>query len=400
MKNGWSHTELNSLCWEITDGSHFSPKSSEEEQYPYITVRDIQGDTIDFQGCKFIDTEAYSNLVKNGCQPNKGDILFSKDGTVGKVALVDSQRDFVVLSSLAIIRPHLDIIDSNYLKYALMNPAFLSMAIAQKTGVAIRRIILKNLKKIEVSLPNSLTEQKRIVAKLDQAFEAIDQARANVERNLQNAKDLFQSQLDQNFSQQGDGWIEKELIEICDLFVDSAHRTPKYQDEGYPALRPRDVVNGTLNLSSANKVSQDEFEIQTKRHVPKPGDIVYSRELSYGWSAILPESPKVCLSQGMCLFRPSEDVNRNFLVYILNGPIGRSQAKNVAVGAAHPHLNLGDIKSYRIPVSSITKQKSVVEQLDELSEQTKSLENSYRKKMNDLDELKKSILQKAFKGEL
>jgi type I restriction enzyme S subunit len=105
--------------------------------------------------------------MKNGCKPNLGDLLFSKDGTVGKVSLVDFEKDFVVLSSLAIIRPKSKIITSSLLKYILKNPLFLQTAVGMKTGVAIRRIILKNLKLIDVSFPKSLKDQNNIVQKLD-----------------------------------------------------------------------------------------------------------------------------------------------------------------------------------------------------------------------------------------
>jgi type I restriction enzyme S subunit len=164
---GWEEKELMEICEQITDGSHFSPKSSDDDEYPYITVRDIDDDIIDFDNCKNICKKDFKLLMKNGCKPNLGDLLFSKDGTVGKVSLVDFEKDFVVLSSLAIIRPKSKIITSSLLKYILKNPLFLQTAVGMKTGVAIRRIILKNLKLIDVSFPKSLKDQNNIVQKLD-----------------------------------------------------------------------------------------------------------------------------------------------------------------------------------------------------------------------------------------
>jgi type I restriction enzyme, S subunit len=163
----WVTKSLIAVCDEITDGSHFSPKSSNEDDFPYVTVRDINEDIIDFENCKFISKANYELLLKNGCKPNSGDLLFSKDGTVGKVSLVDFNKDFVVLSSLAIIRPKRSIIFPPLLKYILKNPTFLQKAIGMKTGVAIRRIILKNLKLIEISFPESKLEQQSIVQKLE-----------------------------------------------------------------------------------------------------------------------------------------------------------------------------------------------------------------------------------------
>jgi type I restriction enzyme S subunit len=152
MKKGWVNHRLEEVCREITDGSHFSPKTA-DKGYPYVTVRDINDDMINFSNCKFITSSDYHQLLKNGCKPNKGDVLFSKDGTVGKVSLIDYDKDFVVLSSLAIIRPDSNRIDSTFLKWILKSPAFLEEAVGKKTGAAIRRIILRNLKLIPIPVP-------------------------------------------------------------------------------------------------------------------------------------------------------------------------------------------------------------------------------------------------------
>ena len=204
---------LASVCLKITDGSHFSPDMA-EAGYPYITVRDINDDKIDFSNCKFVSKDDYEALKKNGCAPKYGDLLFSKDGTVGKVAIVDTNEQFVVLSSLAIITPDETQISSEFLFYVLKSPAFLQEAIGRKTGAAIRRIILKHLKSIEFPLP-PLPVQKAIVAKLDAAFASIEQAIAAAEQNAENAKQLFQSYLSDVFERGGDGWEEKSLPTIA-----------------------------------------------------------------------------------------------------------------------------------------------------------------------------------------
>lgn len=267
------------------------------------------------------------------------------------------------------------------------------------TGATFKELSSGKLKEVTVPVP-PLTEQQQIVGILDKAFAGLATAKANAEQNLRNARALFGSHLDAVFAQRGKGWEKLQLVSVCELIVDSAHRTPKYQDDGIPALRPRDVVNGKLNLERALRVCEEEYEIQSKRYKPKPGDIVYSRELSYGWAALLPRSPRVCLSQGMCLFRPSSKLDAAFLLYLLNGSIGREQATRAAVGAAHPHINLGDIKSYLIPMPPIETQRQITEQLNALREEIQRLESIYQQKLAALDELKKSLLHQAFTGQL
>ena len=111
---GWPLVRLDQICLQITDGSHFSPETY-EAGFPYVTVKDLSQGRIDLSGCKKINEKSYQELVSNGCKPRRGDILFSKDGTVGKTALVDFDHDFVVLSSLAIISPNTTIVLAPYL---------------------------------------------------------------------------------------------------------------------------------------------------------------------------------------------------------------------------------------------------------------------------------------------
>lgn len=161
----WPMVELGSVCSKITDGSHFSPESS-DTGYPYVTVKDLEHGHIDLDGCKRINEVNYQQLVRSGCKPKRGDVLFSKDGTVGKTALVNFDSDFVVLSSLAIITPDVSLALPEYAYFVLSSDRFISIATDQKTGVAIRRIVLRTLKTIQIPLP-PLSTQQQIVAEIE-----------------------------------------------------------------------------------------------------------------------------------------------------------------------------------------------------------------------------------------
>ena len=402
MNQDWKVASLINLCDEITDGSHFSPKSKVADEYPYITVRDLTDGVIDFNSCKFIDSDAYTSLVKNGCQPNNGDILFSKDGTVGKVALVESQRKFVVLSSLAIIRPNQKLIASTYLKYALLNPSFLATAIGKKTGVAIRRIILKNLKQIDVSYPTSIAEQKRIVAKLDQAIEAIDKAKANVERNLQNAKDLFQSQLNENFSQKRDGWENVKLSELATDITDGDHMPPPKTKEGVPFITISNInkENHQIDFTNTFTVSDEYYQKLKEKRKPQKGDVLYTVTGSFGIPVVIEHDFKFCFQRHIGLIRPKKDLNSEWLYYWILSPQAILQANDTATGTAQRTVSLTALRNFTIPRIPLKEQQIIVQELNTLSTEVRKLEYNYLQNIFDLDELKKSILQKAFNGEL
>jgi len=175
----WPMVMLGDVCIRLTDGSHFSPVTLDSGRH-YVTVKDLDRGRVDLVGCKKIDEDSYAKLVSNGCKPQRGDVLFSKDGTVGKTALVDFDDEFVVLSSLAIITPDTSKVLPQFVYTLVSSDRFIAAAIDNKTGVAIRRIVLRTLKTIEIPLP-PLDVQKEIVAEIEGYQKVINGARAVVD---------------------------------------------------------------------------------------------------------------------------------------------------------------------------------------------------------------------------
>lgn len=162
--DNWIECNLSEVTRLITDGSHFSPKSI-DSGIPYVTVRDIKNGSLDLDNAARISEESYLELEKNGCRPMVNDILFSKDGTVGKVALVESDEKFVVLSSLAIIRADETKMLPRFLSLTMSSERFQQDAIESKTGLAIKRIVLKHLKTLKVTVP-TIVEQEAIITQI------------------------------------------------------------------------------------------------------------------------------------------------------------------------------------------------------------------------------------------
>ncbi len=198
LPKGWTVLSLKDVCTKITDGSHFSPKST-PEGYPYVTVRDIKNDKIDFENCLKISASDFKNLAANDCRPLENDLLFSKDGTVGKVSLVDYDYDFVVLSSIGILRTNTKVVSPKYLFHVLKSSEFLHQALNQKKGVAIRRIILRDLKELKLNVPKTLKEQEQIVSELESKLTVCDKIEETITTSLQQAEMLKQSILKKAF---------------------------------------------------------------------------------------------------------------------------------------------------------------------------------------------------------
>ena len=193
------------------------------------------------------------------------------------------------------------------------------------------------------------------------------------------------------------GWVVAPLVEVCELIQDCEHRTPEYSDTGVPALRPRDVVGGRLNLEAAARVVQSEYELQTRRYAPVPGDVAYSRELSLGWAAKLPAA-QVCLSQGMVALKPGSVV-ADYLVHFLNGP-GRAHAVGAQAGSAHPHLNLRDIRALPLPVAPLAEQERIVAAIEEAFSKLNAGEAGLRTARQLLKRMREAVLAAAVTGRL
>ena len=143
-----------------------------------------------------------------------------------------------------------------------------------------------------------------------------------------------------------------------------------------------------------------EYERQTLRRRPVPGDIIYSRELSFGWGVLVPNHPPMCMSQGMVLFRASECIDSKFLVMVLNGPLGRKQAEKAATGSAHPHINLSEIRTYAIPIPPLPEQHRIVAEVERRLSVVDELEATVEKNLVRCARLRQSILKMAFEGRL
>ena len=174
LPEGWASSTIEEVCQKVTDGTHFTPKFV-AEGIPFITVRHVQDGIIEFDSADRIPRETYDELCGT-YQPLKGDVLFSKDGTVGKVHLVEDPPEYIVLSSLAILRPESQLLDSRFLAHAMKSPSVIAEATDRKSGTAIRRIILRNLRKVSVRVP-PLGEQRRIVSKIESLQERSSRAR-------------------------------------------------------------------------------------------------------------------------------------------------------------------------------------------------------------------------------
>ena len=187
---------LKDITVKITDGTHKTPEYL-NEGVPFLSVKDIYNRKLHFDSCKHISFDEHNILFKR-CNPEWGDVLITKSGTIGRTAIVDVYTPFSLFVSVALIKPNKKYINSKYLMYSL-DKYIASIDISQviKGGV-VKNLHIEDIKKIVISLP-SLSEQKHIVAQIEKEFKKADILQQKIESALESTKQLKQSILKKAF---------------------------------------------------------------------------------------------------------------------------------------------------------------------------------------------------------
>ena len=322
-----------------------------------------------------------------------GDILISVRAPVGPTNFATEK--ICIGRGLAAIR-----VGKNIDKYFLFNflQLFKSEIIGNK-GAVFDSISKTQIENIEIPFP-PLPEQDRIVKILNEVFSKIKLAKKNTEENLQNSKELFESYLSDVFMNGGGDWETVELNKYV-KFIDYRGRTPKKTPSGIKLITAKNIKKGFLQRLPEEFIHPDNYEAWMTRGIPHKGDVLFTTEAPLANVAQLDTDKKVAFAQRTIIFQPDlKKINQSFLKYlILSNPMQKKILEK-GTGATVKGIKSRLLKKIQISFPPLTTQKRIISKLDSLSEKTKRLEDIYRQKLDDLDELKKSILQKAFAGEL
>jgi type I restriction enzyme S subunit len=342
-----------------------------------------------------------SGLIKNISfyHQNKPYLSIVKDGSgVGRVTKMDAYTS--VIGTLQYILPKEDI-DINYLYYNLISIDFRKYV----AGAAIPHIYFKDYRN-EPFLWMPLPEQQRIVSILDEAFEAIAKAKANAEQNLKNAKELFESYLQGVFDKLFAEKETKRISEVAKVIGGYSFKSGDFKKEGkYQVIRMGNIRPGIIR-ENESPVFIDELEDKTltkARLIPK--DVIITQtgtknKRDYGFTVII-EKENYLLNQRIAAIRFKKEYLPEFFLYFSWTNIFKDQYfANETGTVGQGNVGIGAITDSLVPSIQLKEQQTIVRQLDVLRAETQKLEAAYQKKIDDLEELKKSILQKAFSGEL
>jgi type I restriction enzyme S subunit len=383
MKLGWEIKRLSEIG-KVYNGNSINEKvkkdnySGLEDGFPFIATKDISYDNIiDYDNGIKIPFEEKSSFKT---APKNTVLICAEGGSAGrKIGFTNQEVCFG--NKLFAINTNKNI-ESRYIYYYYFSSTFQKHFAVELAGI-IGGVSMNKFKDLEIPLP-ALPEQQRIVTILDEAFAAIAKAKANAEKNLKNAKELFESYLQGVF--ENENWERKTIGETCDeIFAGGDAPKNNY------SLAPNEKHQIPIYANAVK--DKGLYGFTNFARVTKPSITISARGSGTGHTEIrfenfLPIVRLIVLIPNLSL------INLKFLKHSIdNLDILRS-------GSAIPQLTVPMIKEYNLPLPSLKEQDAIVEKLSILQNKKQKLENIYQQKINDLEELKKSILQKAFSGEL
>ena len=324
------------------------------------------------------------------------DVLLCVVGaTCGKVNL---GADCAIGRSVAAIRPNSGRLDQLYLYYFLNT---LIQKLREESVGAAQTVISKDMiRAVSIPLP-PLEEQKRIVAILDDAFEGIDRAKQNAEKNLTNAKELFESYLNRVFTEKGERWTHCTLFEHV-KFIDYRGKTPPKTEAGVRLITAKNVKMGYLNREPQEFIDPSAYDEWMTRGFPEEGDVLFSTEAPLANVTQLDTTETVVVGQRLITMQPAKNVlTSRFLKYCLMSQPIQNEIHSRATGATVLGIKARLLKE--IPIffpKSLKVQDAISEKLDDAWSLTGELQGVGRAKTAALVEFKQSILQKAFAGDL
>ena len=395
MKAGWQKRTLSEICKIFADGDWIESK----DQSP-VGIRLIQTGNVGegvfkdrSEKARYISEETFERLKCTEIFEN--DCLISRlPDPVGRSCLLpDTGERMITAVDCTIIRFDESRMIPSFFSYYSQSHDYLSAVDSETTGTTRKRISRNKLGQFLVPVP-PIPEQQLIVSILDEAFAGIATAKANAEKNLQNSRALFESHLQSVFSQRGEGWEEKRLGDVCELFqglcINAKTKHLLVENSSLPLLRIKDLRTNSAEQFVAESGWPKNAQVSES-------EIIYTRT---GQIGLVFRGRRGVLHNNCFKVRPKSVLDNDYLYWWLQNPEFRSRITTLASKAAQPDITHLLFKAQTIMLPPRENQELAVVLIDKLYKETQRLESIYQQKLTTIDELKKSLLHQAFSGQL
>ena len=457
LAEGWTEVPLSEACSVITDGTHRTP-TYVEQGVPFLSTANLRPfePGFDFRAYRRYITRKEHNELSRRSKPVRGDVLVAKCGTIGRAKEVDVDYEFSIFVGVALLRPLAHLFEHGFLEVMLNAPSLQQVLSESAPGSTRRTLTLSALKQVRV-LVAPFAEQRRIVEKVRLLLGEVNRAKARLDlvplilkrfrqsvlaaacsgeltrewRNVK-ARELEQqvaSQVDRALatSERGrsqirlaalhedlkelrstqaklpEGWIWYPLDALCARITDGTHQPPPLTEAGIPFLLIGNIDQGEVRWDRISKwVSRETYDKLTTRCVPQKGDVLYTAVgATYGQALPVDWDFPFVFQRHIAHLKPQRAIlSPQYLAICLNSPDLYSLATDMARGAAQPTVTLTDIKSFPIPLCSMSEQQEIVRRVQSLVRLADTIEHRIEAATSQFKALRQSILSRAFSGEL
>ena len=336
---------------------------------------------------------------------NEGDFILSNSMSFGRPYIMRT-TGCIHDGWLVLKQKNIKIFEQDFLYFLLSSPFVFRQFNSLAAGSTVRNLNIALVSSVNVPI-TPLPEQKRIVEILNKAFVAIDKAKQNAEQNLKNAKEVFESYLQGVFENPGEDWEEKKLSELTSKIGSGA--TPRggkssYKEEGISLIRSMNVHDFKFRKKNLAFIDEEQANALSNVTLQEEDVLLNITGASIARCCIVPEQYLPArVNQHVSIVRAKKNIiSPLFLGSLLTSKFYKDQILEIGEqGATRQAITKVQLENFKIVFpKSIKEQEKVIQEMKSFSTETKKLENIYQQKLEDLEELKKSVLKKAFEGEL
>jgi type I restriction enzyme S subunit len=399
LPEGWEWKRLDELCKKITDGSHNPPKEVIIGK-PMLSSRNVFDGILIWDNYRLIDANSF-DIEDKRTRVDEGDILLTIVGTIGRSCVVrNTPERFTLQRSVAVITPKDDLC-ADFISLQFRSPVLQSYLNENAKGAAQKGIYLKQLKSINIAVP-PLTEQTRIVEKLDAVLSRIDTAIDELQQSLALVDAFYKSSLKAKTNDLEGKWTRYSLNELGCF---SGGGTPSksrsdYWDGEILWITPKDMKSWKLS-DSEMKITDIGLKESSAKLLPKNSVLIVAR------SGILQHTLPVAINtveatvnQDIKVFIPSDKIVAEYVQYMLKGHEAFILSQLVKGGVTVESLKYSEFQEHPVPVPDLQAQIQIVGELDALNDKTTQLKTELTAKIGMFNQLKASVLDGAFRGEV
>ena len=373
MRNGYSIKRIKDICQKGSSNVAQKDLEGHDGDYPIFGASGFLK-KVDF----YHQEKAYVGIVKDGSGIGRVDFYPPKSSLIGTLQYIIPKAEY----------------DIRYVGYCLQS---LDLA-SYRQGAAIPHIYFRDYGEREILVAESIPEQQRIVDILDKEFAKIDALKANAEKSLQAAKDLFQATMKKELEPKA-GWVRRKLNDIYDV-RDGTHDSPNYYLSGYPLVTSKNLRNGVVDLENVKLISKQDYDKINERSKVDIGDVLFAMIGTIGNPCLVDKEPNYAI-KNMALFKVPINQSGKLLKYILSTDVVLNEMRGQSKGSNQPFVSLGYLRNFTITIpASLNEQVRLAAKLDDLNDRCQTLQSNYQKTINLCDDLKQALLRKAFNGEL